>query len=86
MRVLIEAGVDPNGRVLDGSTPLYRAARHGHADATKGLLRAKADPLLTYLNGYVPLDVAAQYGHLEVAHELIREHGIEGCGGSSGGI
>lgn len=34
----------------------------------------------------VPLDAAAYEGHLEVARELIRVHGIEGCGGASGGV
>lgn len=34
----------------------------------------------------VPLDAAARRGHLEVVRELIRGHGIEGCGGASGGV
>ena len=30
--------------------------------------------------------MAALNGHWEVAHELIQEHGIEGCGGIYGGV
>lgn len=44
---------------------------------------------MTFKNGgptLVPLDVTAERGHLEVARELIREHGIEGCGGASSGV
>ena len=90
MRVLIEAGADPNHRMLDGTTSLYRAARRGQVGTVKVLLRAKANPLLmySYPSGatFVPLDVAAQNGHSEVVHELIEELGIEGCGGASGGV
>lgn len=90
MRVLIEAGADVNSRALNGTTSLYRAAQCGHVEAVKLLLRAKADPLLSFSKSswsqFTPLDVAAQGGYLEVARELIKEHGIEGCGGDIGGM
>ncbi|CBJ48713.1 EsV-1-199 [Ectocarpus siliculosus] len=34
----------------------------------------------------VPLDMAAQYGHAGVVRELLREHGIRGCAGVTGGV
>lgn len=87
---LIEAGANLNSRRLDGSTPLYVAAFEGRIGAVKVLLRAKADPLLTRANPaggfFVPLGAAAQNGHLEVVRELIRQVGIEGCSGPSGGL
>lgn len=93
VRVLIEAGATPNSRALDGATPLYRAADNGHVDAVKVLLRAGANPLLAKSippgaagAAFVPLDVAAYEGHSKVVDELIQEHGIEGCGGASGGV
>ena len=92
VKLLIEAGANPNCRRLDGSTPLYSAAYRGHMATIKVLVRAKADPLLTARSSnlprmtFVPLDVAAQNGHLEIVHKLIQEHGIQGCGGASGGV
>lgn len=88
MRVLVEAGADPNNRDVDGTTPLYRAAWRGQLAATKVLLHAKADPLFACSkpsgNICVPLEVAAQNRHLEVTSQLFQEHGIECCGGTSG--
>ncbi len=87
---LIEAGANLNSRRLDRSTPLYVAAFEGRVGVVKVLLRAKADPLITRANPagghFVPLGAAAQNGHLEVVRELIRQVGIEGCGGPSGGV
>ena len=89
--VLIEAGANLNSRSsLDGSTPLFVAARYAHLDALNVLIRAKADPLLTMRNSvghpFSPLDAAAEQGLLEVVRELVRQLGIEGCGGDSGGV
>ncbi|CAM9776523.1 unnamed protein product, partial [Ectocarpus sp. 12 AP-2014] len=88
---LLEAGANLNSRRFDGATPLLLAAWEGDVDATRLLLLAKADPLLTPHPGTsertsLPLDVAADLGHLEVVNELIRQVGIGGCGGSSGGV
>ncbi|CAM9809322.1 unnamed protein product [Ectocarpus sp. 12 AP-2014] len=87
---LLEAGSNLNTRRSDGATPLYTAAWNGNVGAVWLLLFAKADPLLTCASDsgkerFLPLDVAAQNGHREVVHELIRQVGIDECGGSSGG-
>lgn len=47
MRMLIDAGANPNSRRSTGATPLYMAAQGGHVDAIKVLLGAKANPLLS---------------------------------------
>ena len=88
--VLIDAGADLNSRALDGTSALYSAARSGHLDVVKVLIRAGANPLPTYTSpsGHTlnALDVAVGGRHLKVAHELIQLFGIEGCGGVTGGL
>lgn len=88
--VLIEAGASVDSRDREGWTPLNLAASGGHLDDLKQLLRANANPLLAGIDSegceLVPLDSAARFGHLEVVRELIRQVGIEGCGGDSGGL
>lgn len=91
VEVLVKAGANPNNREWEGgATPLCFAADKGHLAATRVLIRARADPLLTYTGSsgvpILPLDAAACGGHSEVARELIREYGIGGCGGESGGV
>lgn len=93
MRALIEAGANPNSRMPDGETPLFGATFKGHVQSIRELLRAKADPSLAktfqqhpqYVMRTVPLDNAAARGHSDVVHELIRQVGIGGCGGRTGG-
>lgn len=86
--MLVEAGANLNNRGLDGSTPLYTAAMKGHVGAV--IIRAKANPLLTHSNSpgvtFVPLDTTVEHGHVEEVRELLQEHGVEGCGGTSGGV
>lgn len=89
--MLLEAGANPNSRTEKGATPLFSVAWIGDAAAVRLLLLAKADKLLTTAPGspektFLPLDVAAQNGHAEVVQELIRQVGIDGCDGSSGGV
>ena len=88
IRALIQAGANPNSRNGDGSTPLYAAAQGGQMGAIDILLQAKANPLLTgTVSGQhvAPLEIASQNGHLEVVRGMIKQVGIEGCGGASGG-
>lgn len=88
VRVLLEAGANPNSRADDGATPLYLAAQEGHLLTVKTLLGAKADPLIARKSEWLELTVeaAAVFGHAGVVHELIRQVGIEGCDDESGGV
>lgn len=91
MRVFIEAGADVNTCRPDGASVLFTASEKGHPHAVRELLRAKANALLFRTNRqtgatYIPLDTAAQNGHTEVVCELLRQRGMEGCGGESGGL
>ncbi|CAM9111533.1 unnamed protein product [Ectocarpus fasciculatus] len=88
--LLLEAGADLNSRRFDGATPLCLAAWKETVDAVRLLLLAKAAPLLadpeSSKQTFLPSELAADTGHLEVVHELIRQVGIDGCGGSSGDV
>lgn len=42
-KLLLEAGVDPNGHTDRGETPLHRAAPWGHSGMIKLLFDARAD-------------------------------------------
>lgn len=90
MTVLIEAGANPDSRMLSGDTPLFIAAGEGQTSAVRMLLLAGAGPLLARTgepgSELVPLDAAAHNGHKGVVHELVRQLGIRGCGGSSTGV
>lgn len=91
VRFLVEAGANLNSRSDDGATALYFAASQGHLEVARELLLAKADPLLVTKDPWsgekhLPLDAAAQHGHVEVVHELIKQVGIEGCGGRFAGV
>ncbi len=44
VKLLLEAGADPNATDNDAYTPLYLAAREGNVECTKLLLEAGADP------------------------------------------
>lgn len=89
MRVLLEAGANPDSRGPNGETPLFCAAFDGRVQVVRELLHGNADPLLTTIKqgfGVVPLDSASLEGHSDVVRELIQQVGIQGCGGSTGGV
>lgn len=89
MEALIEAGGNPNGHDVDGITILHNAASGGHVDAVRVLLHTGASPLVpaTMLTvNYVPLDAAVAGHNPGVVRELLRQVGIEGCGGASAGV
>ena len=88
--MLIEAGVNPDSRSLQGTTPLFEVAHDGLANVVKLLLRTEANPSLATTNHasgvpLVALDIAAKKGHSAVVCDLVRQVGIEGCGGASRG-
>jgi ankyrin repeat protein len=67
VRMLIDAGADPNARSASGGTPLHTAGFTGSVAVTEMLLAAGADPEATDAKGLTPLDHAREQGHPEVA-------------------
>lgn len=55
----------------------------GNVDVTRELLLGNAN---AQLGDILPIDMAAGCGHSQMVRELIRQRGIEGCGGRSGGV
>ena len=74
VRVLLEAGADPNVRTEQGGyTPLYHAARGGHAEMVRDLLQANADiNARTARTNSTPLYTAAFRGHAEIVRALLK--------------
>lgn len=87
---LIEAGASPNSRTREGDSPLYTSCENARLGAVRALLRANADPLLTSTDPlgqtFLPLEIAVFRGHSGVVRELLRQLGVERCGGASGGV
>lgn len=74
VRMLLEAGADPNARNASGGTPLHTAGFTGNIAIIQMLLAAKADPTVADDKGQQPLDYARERGHSEAAalihHEM----------------
>jgi ankyrin repeat protein len=73
-RLLLEHGVDVNGRSYDGSTPLHAAAESGDIEVVHVLLEHGANIGAEDNNGRTPLHKAALDGHVKHAGVLL-EHG-----------
>jgi ankyrin repeat protein len=79
---LLKRFLDRNRNLLnkqephDRETPLYIAAREGHAQVAKLLLERHADVEICAFEGETPLIAAAGNGHLEVVKLLIA-HGAD---------
>jgi ankyrin repeat protein len=58
MRLLLEAGAEPNCVDRSGVTPLHRAVRTRCSAAVRTLLECGADPTLTNKNGSTPMALA----------------------------
>ena len=67
VRVLIDAGADPNALNGSGGTPLHTAAFTGNIAIVQMLLTAGGDLTITDDKGLTPLDHARDRGHTEVA-------------------
>jgi len=70
VKMLLDAGADPNARQERGFAPLHDAAANGHAALVDLLLKhgARADAKVD--DGKTPGDMAAERGHDEIAEKL----------------
>lgn len=71
VRLLVEAGADPNGEGEEGCTPLGVAILERHPVAAQLLLTLGADPSKKNSDGDTPLHLAAFTGALELAPPLL---------------
>lgn len=75
-RLLLEHGAQANGSdVLN--VPLHRAAKAGHMDAVRLLLRHGANKEGNFCVSATPLTGAASAGHLEIVQYLVEKEGAD---------
>jgi uncharacterized protein len=67
VKMLIDAGADPNAPSAAGGTPVHTAAFTGNLPVLEMLLDAGGDPQARDRKGHSPLDVARERGHTEAA-------------------
>jgi ankyrin repeat protein len=67
----VAAGVDPNVRNSKQATPLHIAAKKGHAEACRALIKSGAAVGAQDKHQFTPLHRAAQGGHAEVCRVLM---------------
>lgn len=84
VRLMLEAGMDPNVAGARGETALRYAAANGKPEVVRLLLEAGADVNVEDADGLTPLRYAAYYGHKDVVETLL-ENGADLDGGSRDG-
>ncbi|MDO8506627.1 MAG: ankyrin repeat domain-containing protein [Candidatus Limnocylindria bacterium] len=70
VRMLLDAGADPNARSATDGTALHTAAFTGNMPVVQMLLAAGGDPHAPDKKGLTPLDLAREVGHSEAAAVL----------------
>jgi uncharacterized protein len=76
VKLLIEAGVDPNLSDNEDLTVLHHAAANGQVAMTELLLACGSEVNARDLAGYTPLIFAARSGKLEIV-KILLEHGAD---------
>ena len=72
VKMLLDAGADPDKANNADETPLYQAAENGLEEVVKLLLQAGADPDKYDEEGISPLNKAVQRGNLKVVTLLLK--------------
>ena len=67
VKMLLDAGADPNAKSATDGTPLHTAAFTGNIPVIEMLLEKGADPSAPDKKGHSPLDVARERGNTEAA-------------------
>lgn len=68
VQLLLDTGADPNVENNYGYTPLHWAAKHGHVESAKILMKAGAQLDICNKNGDFPLTLALRFGQDELVH------------------
>ena len=76
MRVLLEAGANPNMQDKSGNMPLMEAISVGSIEAVAILLDAGSSPNIPNNAGFNAVNHCAQYGHVEILDLLVRAGGL----------
>jgi len=75
-RLVIDCGIEPNVRGVDGATLLHYAAEYGSPKIVEFLLERGADPNVQDNNGWTPLHFAVKSCHVDVVRVLL-DHGAD---------
>jgi ankyrin repeat protein len=78
IRRLLDAGADPNGRTINGETPLMELTRSDAAgeESLRALLDGGADINATECKGLTAVDRAEKHGDAALARMLLAHHAL----------